>query len=282
MQETDFHCVSSLYKSLASVIGEVGEKEVVNLDIMSKPTVWRWKGSVNTETPDCNIVLSLLKKHSGLSKLDLIANKYDGHIKSFLMKSFPAAFEATARTIDKNASLLNDEYDFQIYFMCSNERGASLDEITLTLGKIASQKANISESQLSDELVRSMGSFAQPKVDRLIELKILEEKKGYLRCLDENTYISEEDGLKQSIQMLSNIINPSTWSTGKNVFYLSTETVEEETAKKASSMLKNAFLEVLKMLEDNRSNSITAKPYALCVAGENLIFEQSWTEKEIH
>ncbi len=47
-------------------------------------------------------------------------------------------------------------------------------------------------------------------------------------------------------------------------------------------MLKNCFLDVLKMLESNKSNSESAQPFVFCVAGERLVAISEQTQGELH
>lgn len=273
----------ALYEQITAIISEIGEKKVIDSEVISKTTLWRWKTSVNRKTPNPSLVLSLLKKHSGLKSINLIASYYGGVIEYFLKKSFPVAFEeAKKREIESNAGLLKDEYDFHIYFMCSNDRGVTIDEVVYTLGSIAIQKACIDEELINEELINSMGSIARPKIERLIALDIIHFEGKHLKCTKTNPYIEEKYGLKQSLNLLNNIINSEGWSSGRSVFYLSSEAVEEDIAIKASSMLKNCFLDVLKMLENNKSNSESAQPFVFCVAGEKLVVGSKHTKREHH
>ncbi len=274
---------AALYEQIAVIISEIGEKKLIDSEVVSKTTLWRWKTSVNRTVPNPSLVLSLLEMHSGLNSINLIASNYGGVIKCFLEKSFPVSFEeAKKREIENHTSLLKDEYDFQLYFMCSNDRGVTVDEVVYTLGSIAIKKADISEELVNTELINSMGSIARPKIDRLIALDILIFDGKYLKCTDTNPYIEEKYGLKQSLNMLNNVINSKGWNSGRSVFYLSSDAVEEDIAIKASLMLKNCFLDVLKMLESNKSNSESAQPFVFCVAGERLVAISEQTQGELH
>ena len=272
-----------LYKKLFSVISDIGEDKVVSSGVLSASTLWRWKTNTNQKSPNASKVLALLELGSKTKSMALIASKYGEVVKEFLKKSFPVAYEESIkREIDTNTGYLKDEYDFLIYYMCCNERGATFEEVVYTIGKIAANKANIGEDQLTDELIIGMGSFAKPKVERLIAVSVIQEAGKFLICPNTNTYIEEKQGLKQSINMLNNIVNSDGWNTGKSVFYLSSDAVEEDIAKKASTMLKNTFLEVQEMLESNKSNSVTARPFVFCVAAESLIAEKGLNSKELH
>jgi len=267
LQETN-----RLYDELAVVVNQIGEKEVLNSGLLSSTTLWRWKSKVNSKAPSGELVLELLRKASNLHSLHEVADYYGGEIKAFLQSSFAATFQYEQdNIIDKNASLLEDEYDFHIYFMCCNERGSTQDEIIHSLGRVAAKKANLKEEQLDSALIFSMGAFARPKIERLLGLNVIEQEDNYLKCKDTETYISERQAIKHSIDMFSNLINPSSWNEGKNIFYLSAEAVEPTVAKKATMVLKEAFLEVMELVNKNKSNSETATPFVFCVGGESLI-----------
>jgi hypothetical protein len=254
----------------------MGEKAVIDASTLSVPTAWRWKDPSYKKVPSCVTVLNLLKAHSGLDNLSLIASNYDSVTAKYLADSFPAAFvESKTRNIDKNIEILEDDYDFQIYFICCNERGATTEEITYTLGKTAAKNAKISDEHISEQLILSMGEFAKAKIQRLVNLSVLSCVNRFFKCLDNSTYIQEDRGLQKSLNLLKKSINPKTWQSGKNVFYLTAEAVEDDIAAKVTKVLGKAFMQAAQILEDNKTNSSSAKPYMISVAGDYLVAEKN-------
>jgi hypothetical protein len=224
-----------------------------------------------------------LQRHSSLDHIVAIAEHYGSIVHRFLQLSFPAIMSNTDnRVVDTKAVYLEDEFDYQIYYMCCNERGSTIDEIVYTLGNIAIKKANIKEKNITDEVIISSGMFAKIKVNELLEKKVLIKQGEYLRCDETFTYIQGDNGLQQSIKMLSNNINPKGWQTGRNVFYLTAESVEPEIALKASAVLSRAYKEASDLLTDNRSDSKSAVPYAISVAGEELRSNGKLSKEELH
>jgi hypothetical protein len=264
--------LKALYSMLFVIIDEVGEKKLNNLGVLSTSTIWRWKKEINKKAPSVDSVLSLLEYHSGNSSITAIANRYDSIIKEFLSLAMPGMFNPSEnRIIDKNEAFLKDEIDYQIYYMCSNKRGSTLDEIIYTVGLITAKKMNIAQESRTNELIISSGQVAKIKLQALLDNNVLFEDKGYFKCPDENTYIQGDNALKNSIQVFANNINPETWQTGINVFYLSSESVEPEVAKAASKVLTTAYMKASKMLIESKSSSPSAVPFAICVGGERLI-----------
>ena len=166
--------------------------------------------------------------------------------------------------------------------MCCNERGSTVDEIVYTLGKIAVKKANILEKLVTNDLIISTGKFAEVKVKQLIDRKVLIQEGKYLKCDDTFTYIQGDNGLQQSIKLLSNNINPKGWQSGRNVFYLTAESVEPEVAKEASAVLSRAYKEASDLLTQNRSDSNSAVPFVISVAGEELRSTNELSNEELH
>lgn len=273
----------ALYEKLFQIIDEIGEKVLIQEKVISTSSLWRWKKDVNKIAPTCDLVLCVLQRHSGLKHIVTIAEHYGSIVHRFLQLSFPAIMSDTDnRVIDTKAIYLEDEFDYQIYYMCCNERGSTLQEIIYTLGHIAVKKANISEKNITDELITSSGMFGEVKVKELIEKKVLIQQGKYLKCDDTFTYIQGDNGLQQSIKLLSNNINPKGWQTGQNVFYLTAESVEPEVAKSASAVLSRAYKEASDMLTQNRSDSDSAVPYVISVAGEELRSTKELSNKELH
>ena len=277
-------CLEKLYDELAMVIEKIGDKQIVESGIMSSATLWRWKGRVNQKAPTGDLVLSLLKKASGLKSVDKIAEHFGGEIRSFLEASFAATFKYDQdKVIHEATDILEDEYDFQIFFMCCTERGASLDEIIYSLGRIASKKANLNQEQLTDDLITSMGAFAGPKVTKLEKFGLISLKGKFYKCDNTEIHISDENGLSHSLKMFSNVVNPDSWRNGTGIFYLSADSVEPHIAKMAVVVLQETFLGLMKMFEENKTDSETAVPFTFCVGGESLIaIKQSELEKELH
>lgn len=273
----------ALYEKLFEIIDEIGEETLINEKVISTSSIWRWKKEVNKIGPTCDLVLSVLQRHSGLSHIASIADHYGSIVHRFLQLSFPAMMNTVDnRVVDTKAIHLVDEFDYQIYYMCCNERGSTLDEIIYTLGNIAIKKANISEKNISDEVIISSGMFAKIKVEELIEKKVLIKQGEFLKCDETFTYIQGDNGLQQSIKMLSNNINPKGWQNGRNVFYLTAESVEPEVALKASAILSTAYKEASDLLTENRSDSKSAVPYAISVAGEELRSNRELSKEELH
>jgi len=261
-----------LYSMLFILIDEIGEKKLHSEGILSTSTIWRWKKEVNKKAPSVNSVLSLLEFHSGISSISEIANHYGDIIKKFLTLALPGMIHPSEdRKIDKNEAFLKDEIDYQIYYMCNNKRGSTLDEIIYTVGLITAQKMNISEDSLTNDLIISSGQVARIKLNSLLDNNVVFEEKGHFKCPEANTYIQGDNALKNSIQVFANNINPDTWQTGINVFYLSSESVESEVAKSASKILTTAYMKASQMLIEGKSDSPSAVPFAICVGGERLI-----------
>lgn len=264
--------LNALYSMLFIIIDEIGEKKLNNEGILSTSTIWRWKKDINKKAPSVDSVLSLLKFHSGVPSITAIANNYGDIIKEFLTLAIPGMITSDEnRKIDQNEAFLKDDIDYQIYYMCSNKRGSTLDEIIYTVGLITAKKMNISEESCTNELIVSSGQVAKIKLQALLNNNVVFEEKGYFKCPDDNTYIQGDSALKNSIQVFSNNIKPETWQTGINVFYLSSESVEPEIAKKASKVLTLAYMKASKMLIEGKSNSPLAVPFAICVGGEKLV-----------
>jgi hypothetical protein len=274
--------LAALYEDLSKILLELGPKDMAKEGIISKASIWRWGREVNTEAPTCDLVLKVLRRHSGLRHIHAIAKHYGSNIEQFLDVSFPAMLSETDnRVIDKNTDVLEDEFDFQIYFMCCNERGASLEEIIYTIGTIAAKKANIPEDKLTNDLILASGKIAELKVERLIEKKVILMTDNLLKCDETFTYIQGDNGLQQSIKLLSNNIKPKGWQSGENVFYLTSESVERDVAKEVSQLLREAYSKASDILTKNRSDSKQAFPFVISVAGESLVFKQSIGDKEL-
>jgi hypothetical protein len=276
--------LSSLNAVLQKIARELGKDALVdNEKLMSEASYWRWHSSTNTGSPYSTTLIPILKHHSKLDKLNDIANFYGEPVKTYFMKAFPSMMgQFEDRAVDTKAKLLEDEYDYQIYFMCCNERGATVDEIVYTLGSIALKKLNINPSDVNSDVITSTGVFAHPKIEKLIQKEVIIKSDNFLKTTVTDTYIPEDRAIQESIKILANNIKPNAWDTGVNVFYADSQSIEPEIAIKASKVLADAFVNVSEMISLNKSNSKTAKPFLISVAGESLISSPDFGEKEIH
>lgn len=274
--------LEGLYKQLNEVISAVGKAEILKSKILSRSSLWRWNNRINKSLPDCNTVLELLKKHSGLNTIKAIANFYGRDVEKFLRTSFPIqCLKAHSKAINEESQHLEDDYDFYIYFMCGNEKSIERSEIIRTLGTIAAKRANIPEPSITDDLSTAMGQFAGLKIQKLLDLNFLTENDdGLLRRKNTNTYIKACDGLQHSLNLLKDIINPHHWQRGESVFYLTSESVSPDIAKEISEDLRVAYVKAKEKLEKHKSSTPDAIPFLISVAGEKLISEKKRQKKE--
>ena len=276
--------LASLNALLQKITKEIGKEALVDdSNMLSESSYWRWHSSTNTGTPYSTTLIPILQHHSKLDKLNDIVNFYGDPVKSYFMKAFPGMMgQFEDRSIDTKSKLLEDEYDYQIYFMCCNERGVSTEEVVYTIGSIVLKKLNINPSDVNSDVVTNSGAFAIPKIEKLIEKEVISKQGIYLKTSQSSTYLTEDRAVKESINILSNNIKPDLWDTGLNVYYADSQSIEPEVAIKASKILADTFASVAKMINLNKSNSKTAKPFLISVAGESLTTSAHNSKKEIH
>jgi len=262
--------VTNILKRYSSSLGSLSLKIGI-----SQPTLWRWANQVNSQKPDPNKLLLLLSYDSNRKSIPEIAKFYSGHISIFLRTSFPTQF-LNSQNINNEIEIIDDQYDFYIYYICGTEKGASKSELIYTLGQVAAKKAEIPKSQLTLDLVTSLGSFTASKIERLVaaDIIILNEYNRYVRN-NKNTYINVKEGLDRGLQLLKDFIKPESWDGQKSLFYIYQESVDPSIAKEVTKDLKQAYIHAKEKLLSNKSSSHEAIPYIISVTGESLCFENT-------
>lgn len=272
----------SIYDEIAPILNEAKKKaekkkltleEILGVD---RTTVWRWENKLNKNSPNADTVLNLLSFITNETVIPNILKKFDDcpQIQKLINISFPSRVHSMARK-SKDIYKIDDQYDFYIYYICGTQRGATKEELTYTLGKIAAKKAEIPESHQTYDMILSLGQFTSEKIDNLEALEIIEKSNSgrYIRT-QRDTYIEVEEGLKRTLQTIKDFVEPEQWGEGMTTFYAFQESIPTEVAQEIARETYQFYTRMKQKMMSNRTSDKSSVPYIISNCAETLSFNQ--------
>lgn len=264
----------AFYKELKIIVERVlaSNPELEGVDL-SKSTLWRWSNGTNKKLPDANKVLALLFFDSGLKKIALVGDYYGGAIKKFLKIAFPAPVYTDKEFLDDD-KFLKDKFDFYIYYICGTLRGVTEDELKRVFGRIMAKKSGLPKDFLTDNLIRSMGEGATKRVERFLELGIVEkDEEGFLRWTHQDLNINTERIQELSLELTKDFVEPDEFGSGMHAYYTTQQSIKPDVAKSLTKKTRAFLLECYKEMQEGADSSPSAIPFTISVLGAKLTTE---------